>query len=177
MIVISRYKEEIKWAEGLDCIVYNKFKGKNKLENIGREAHTYLHHIITNYDNLTDCVFTQANPFDHIPNFLNELKKPFNDFTTFGALEIDNYIKEDGIYRYGALIATKDLRDITVKLLDIFEIKTDKINTAYFGIFGVSKNRILRYSKEQYERANELANEPLFAYAFELIWKTLYAPD
>ena len=40
-----------------------------ELPNIGREAGTYLHHIVTQWDALADItVFLQGEPRDHIPN-------------------------------------------------------------------------------------------------------------
>ena len=68
-IIISRYNENLKWTleypyNKYKYIVYNKgnndfFEKKNvinviNLPNVGRESHTYLYHIITNYDNLKD---------------------------------------------------------------------------------------------------------------------------
>lgn len=38
-----------------------------RLPNVGREADTYLHHILTHYDGLEDVtVFLQGNPLDHM---------------------------------------------------------------------------------------------------------------
>jgi hypothetical protein len=46
-----------------------------RLPNIGREADTYLTHIIDNYDNLGDItIFCQGNPFDHSPDMLKLLE-------------------------------------------------------------------------------------------------------
>jgi hypothetical protein len=68
-VIISRYNEDLKWTtEGIfnnfKYIVYNKgdnedFEKANviqvvNLPNFGRSTHTYLHHIITNYNNLGD---------------------------------------------------------------------------------------------------------------------------
>jgi len=88
-IVIAKYSENISWiydlvklnsdligcvyiydksdaADAADACEGIKFK-KIKLKNIGREAETYLHHISTNYDTLSEyTVFFQGNPFDHV---------------------------------------------------------------------------------------------------------------
>ena len=72
-IIVARYNENIRWlkSEISNCIVYtkgNKLHIENEihLENVGRESETYLHYIITNYDNLPDVVvFTQARISDH----------------------------------------------------------------------------------------------------------------
>ena len=72
-VIIARYREDVSWADGLgyDYVVYDK--GGNDdvnalpLPNIGREAHTYLTHIVTEYDHLAPMnVFLQGDPFDHI---------------------------------------------------------------------------------------------------------------
>lgn len=73
-IVIARYNETLDWARDIPykTHVYNKgdtgfLEGSIPLENIGREAHTYLHFIVENYNSLPECVlFLQGNPFDHI---------------------------------------------------------------------------------------------------------------
>jgi hypothetical protein len=85
-IVIARYNEDISWInkipsktkitiynKGIDDIKYPSIK----LPNVGRESHTYLTHIIDNYDNLADTtIFTQGEPFFHSPNFIELVKEP-----------------------------------------------------------------------------------------------------
>lgn len=82
-VVIARYNENLDWINIFDdckdvrLFVYNKsdknwqYEGKStmsmcSLDNIGREAHSFLHHIVTNYDNLAEkTMFLQGHPFDH----------------------------------------------------------------------------------------------------------------
>jgi len=74
-IVIARYTENIQWAMAYNdiSIIYNKsseielpFQTVKYLHNYGREGHTYLYHIIKNYNNLaTKTIFLQADPFIH----------------------------------------------------------------------------------------------------------------
>jgi hypothetical protein len=72
-IIVARYNENIEWlnSEMSNCIIYNKgnklyIENEISLENLGRESETYLHYIITNYNNLPDVVvFTQARISDH----------------------------------------------------------------------------------------------------------------
>jgi hypothetical protein len=104
--IISRYNEDVRWTRFLqgNIIIYNK--GKNNINiniernnikiiniyNIGREGHTYLYHIINNYDNLKDkTIFLQGNPFDHSPNIL-ELLCMVDNFTDVQSLSV-YYIK------------------------------------------------------------------------------------
>lgn len=71
-IVISHYQENLDWVFKIPSSHYSKLTIYNKgtpkdyskfvnigavihtLPNVGREVHTYLHHIIKNYDNLSD---------------------------------------------------------------------------------------------------------------------------
>jgi len=72
-IVIARYNESLDWLD--TCLtpeqrrsvwVYDKGTS-GSLPNIGREAHTYLTHIIENWDNLPERVyFLQGDPFPHL---------------------------------------------------------------------------------------------------------------
>jgi hypothetical protein len=76
-VVVSRYQEKIDWTSGIkDCIIYNKGPTTPdsvhpviSLPNVGREGHTYLYHIVQNYDQLDDhTCFLQGHPFDHTPD-------------------------------------------------------------------------------------------------------------
>jgi len=80
-IVIARYNENLDWIKELPknikVTIYNK--GINDidypfipLENIGRESHTYLYHIIHNYNKLAEkTIFCQGGPIIHSPDFIN----------------------------------------------------------------------------------------------------------
>ena len=84
-LVISRFNEDISWIKkvpsSIKVTIYNK--GKNdisfdsiNLPNVGRESNTYLEHILRNYHQLaTTTIFSQADPFDHSPYFLQLLNK------------------------------------------------------------------------------------------------------
>lgn len=77
-IVISSYKEDILWISNIGpenkIFIYNKggYSNTIPLPNVGREAHTYLHHICFQYGNFSDYIFFfQGNPFDHTRECLN----------------------------------------------------------------------------------------------------------
>jgi hypothetical protein len=91
-IVVARYNENIDWLSELpvswQIIVYNKGAANISqhildlpnitvipLENVGREAGTYIYHMMTQYNSLADItIFTQANPFDHAPEMIAAIK-------------------------------------------------------------------------------------------------------
>jgi len=75
-IVVSRYNENLDWLLPYKnwVIIYNKgkpilnspFKKIINIENVGRESHTYLYHIIHNWNNLSDItLFIQGKISDH----------------------------------------------------------------------------------------------------------------
>lgn len=74
-IVVARYQENVDWVHTLpkDIQVHVYTKGLD-VPNVGRESSTYLHHIITQYDSLTDeVIFCQGDPFDHVPDFIQRV--------------------------------------------------------------------------------------------------------
>lgn len=100
-IVVARYKEtDLEWIKQINdhsTFVYLYDKSGDKcylpiveycanyifIDNIGaNEAHTYLQHIVSNYDALADVtIFCQAYPFDHCRDFLDRIKEPCENFT------------------------------------------------------------------------------------------------
>lgn len=89
-LVVARYKEDVAWAHNFRKTVYDKSGGKPYpgavvLPNVGREAHTYAEHVARRYDDLAEVtVFTQGNPFDHVPDFADESRKPTTTFRALG---------------------------------------------------------------------------------------------
>ncbi|MFD2572596.1 DUF3431 domain-containing protein [Spirosoma soli] len=85
-LVVARYTENLNWLRklptGLHTTVYDKSPDHSAgpaaivLPNIGREAHTYLHHIVSRYDTLAEwTVFCQGKPFDHAYDFKKSLRE------------------------------------------------------------------------------------------------------
>lgn len=73
-VVVAQYREDISWTQALPYKVTVYTKNTGLLPNIGREAHTYLYHIITRWNDLADyTAFVQGNPFDHSPGLIDRL--------------------------------------------------------------------------------------------------------
>lgn len=73
-IVIAHYNEDLSWVdkyrENNRVFIYSKgenVQGK-KLNNVGREAHTYWYHILHVEDKAEYTVFLQGDPFAHTDN-------------------------------------------------------------------------------------------------------------
>ena len=111
-IVIAHYNEDLSWLkdELKSATIYSKGGDKNSpsvpchvLPNIGREGHTYLHHIVANYDTLADVtIFLQGHIDDHISISLKDIKKRSlatkpGRVTTFPFRELELFDHWDGI--------------------------------------------------------------------------------
>jgi hypothetical protein len=79
-LVIARYDEDLSWADkiNVDKFIYNKgideIENSIKLNNIGLEPHTFLYHIVNNYNNLSDhTFFLQGRPHDHYADIENKI--------------------------------------------------------------------------------------------------------
>jgi hypothetical protein len=155
-IVIARYNENLDWAFPYNdiAIVYNKgdnnipdFLKRINIQNVGREGHTYLYHILNNYCELSSrTIFLQADWFPH------------NETILYG---IDNYDKHLPVQPMGLVY----LRDKAIPPLHIeqkftrhtyygFKYMTihvtgdqDYVGDAYFLDRGVIGN-MLNYKKE-----------------------------
>ena len=95
-LIIARYNEDIDWLTQVPpdytIFLYNKGRALApspalervthyvRLPNTGREGDTYLHHMLYNMGKADSfSVFTQANPFEHAPDFLALLSERFSD--------------------------------------------------------------------------------------------------
>lgn len=174
-IVIAKYNEDIKWLFPFKdiTIIYNK--GINninmdrfetiRLPNIGRESHTYLYHIINNYDNLADkTIFLQGSIIDHK---IFNLEDYFKDDDFIGKLDIlkldklknkiEHYGKWKIDYKNGDMkICNYTPYDWITKIIGIdiqnnIDINIDFINVVWGANFAVSKRLIHSKPKEFYE--------------------------
>lgn len=92
-LVVARYQEPLNWLrkvpKAIRVTVYNKHEQPEQsavqLPNVGREAHTYLHHLVSRYDDLDEwTVFCQGKPFDHAYDFHHSLRAFAADPSSIG---------------------------------------------------------------------------------------------
>ena len=85
-LVVAHYTENLNWLRNLPASIQKTVYTKGPevqpehnhlpLPNIGREAHTYLHHLVSQYDSLADwTIFCQGKPFDHAYDFKKTLRE------------------------------------------------------------------------------------------------------
>ena len=184
-LVVARYLEDLSWLRNIPpqirATVYDKSAGGN-LPNVGREAHTYLHHIVARYGNLAPLtVFCQGKPFDHCFDFRKTLR------------ELAQNPNVEGFRWLGHIIDTDDARGLRLfvpwsKNDDGHELDLNGFHRALFGFEGppeyvfqlgaqfiVSREVIRARSRPFYERALQISIDfPDAAHCFERTWDRVF---
>ena len=201
-IIVARYNENIDWlsSDMSNCIIYNKgdkldIENEIFLENVGRESDTYLHYIITNYNNLPDVVvFTQARISDHkgsddinyLMNIKNEAlvnsksKNFMIHYDTGQCLYFDNDWNCKNNY-YWSEFNYKNNNQITFLEWFTTNIGLKYPNPIYIyqnAIFAVKKENIINKPIEYYEKLIlelKYHNNPIEAHFFERSWYYIFS--
>ncbi|AKD57212.1 DUF3431 domain-containing protein [Spirosoma radiotolerans] len=119
-LVVAHYTENLNWLRnlptGIRTTVYTKSPEPITephtlpLPNIGREAHTYLHHLASRYDSLADwTIFCQGKPFDHAYDFKKTIREFDSERSELSGTGIDPGATQLRSFRwFGHLIDTDD---------------------------------------------------------------------
>lgn len=200
-LVVSRFREDLRWLrrvpEGIRITIYNKGEDPalpvafperlgltlSYLPNEGREAHTYLTHLLARHaDPAPVTIFCQGHPFDHAPDFHARLRA-----LAEGAERPDPFLW------YGFLEETDDPfgRRLFVpwsKNPERSELTTGRLHEELFGEpspalfhfrggaqFAVSGEALRARPAEFYRRALELSvSMPLAAHSYERLWDRVF---
>jgi hypothetical protein len=191
-IVVARYNEDVSFLNNYKdiTIIYNKGKDDLnhdfniiKLPNIGRESHTYLYHIINNYDNLADkTIFFQGKIDDHhvLPlneyfsddNFTGKKTKHNVDFIKTRIKHFGKYLKD---LKSGNLRASKMTPLEWLEECGIYDIKDFEL--VWGANFSVLKSVILKKPKIFYENLIKYVDKhmnPEEGHYFERSWNIIY---
>ena len=180
-LVISRYKEDLGWEENYDTIIYNKGKSipsTISLPNVGREGHTYIYHILSNYENLDEyTVFLQGNPFDHTRDLFYKLKE-FEELQS----KPDFFHLCNEILMDDAKGKPNHWVDLPVSYYynDLFKIPRTEFIYGSGAQFIVSKNRILSRPKSFYSNIMkhlETNINPTSVYCYERMWQYIFGTE
>lgn len=190
-IVIARYKEDVSWTEQFNNVeIYNKDEvientrhHQTLLNNIGREAHTYLFHVVDCYDDLDDITcFLQGDFFVHTNEFFPQYKMTkdnpnlVEDFHNIFFENLDNGFSKT--FQNFPLDHCED--DVIV---DWFKEKIDINNLVdatnakicWGACFSVTKEKIHSRSREYYLNLLQEANQnTLFPWWAERSWYYIF---
>jgi hypothetical protein len=211
VIVVSRYNEKLEWLKEhpfnlYPVIIYNKglnddFYKPDKLikiiniENVGRCDHTYLYHIIHNYDNLHDIIvfLPGSSNAEYRINRCRQLILHIEQQNK--AVFLCTHTNMDYLYDFQLdYWQATSLENNSVNPENKLKISTIrpfgkwfkamygdiKINyISWNGLFSVSKLDILQHSKSYYERLIlELSDSsnPEAGHYFERSWEAVFYP-
>lgn len=174
--VVAKYNEDTVWVKDLPgkVIVYDKsvapFAGSVALPNVGREAHTYAEHVARNYEALTDVVvFSQGNPFDHVPSFIDDVREPVAGFRAYGRHTLESFADGDPCHR--GLPLAEFFRELTGRDMP------EKVLFKPGAVFAATREVLHSYPKTWWRRlADKLAAPETQSWApwtMERLWREL----
>ncbi len=205
-IIVSRYDEDISWLEeykDFNIYIYNKganieTKHSNKvlsLPNVGRESHTWIYHIVENYNNLDAVnIFLQGRvddlgimAFTDPKDYLVKTIKYGFSVSRMGLLGPLHWKKNVGIEkdkRYkskwedGEISRSKQgFRDFAK---DLFPKIPIFVATSYGGCFAVTNQKIKKYDLNFYKdilRILEKHQNPIEGHFMERLWCYLFTEN
>jgi hypothetical protein len=190
-LVVARYQEDLAWLRRVPrtirrC-VYDKGGGADSAEplaNVGREAHTYLHHIVSHYDRLADLtVFVQGKPFDHVPDLHRRLRgwaeraEPEVSFCWLGFLVDEDDRTGSRLFRRWSKNPEGRWLDMAGFWREVFAPEPCPETFVFFGgaNFAVTRTAIHRRARDFYGKALGVAEQfPDAAHCFERTWSHVF---
>jgi hypothetical protein len=180
-LVIARYKEDLGWEENYNSIIYNKgefIPNAISLPNLGREGHTYMYHILSNYNNLDEyTVFLQGNPFDHSRDLFSKLKEfeELQDKPDFFPLCHEILTDDDKGKPHHWLNIP-----VAYYYNNLFKLPRTEFIFGSGAQFIVSKKRILSRPKSFYWnilKHLETSIDPTSGYCYERMWQHIFGTE
>jgi len=213
-IVVSRFNEDLRWTMEapfnlFKYIVYNKGINDNfnktnvkqiiNIKNVGRCDHTYLYHIIENYNNLSDIIvfFPGSINLDwkkkkakrilnniiksnyskayFIGSYVKDVKEKFKNF------RLDNYKSADktNLLLNNESILKKCVIRPYCNWYNFFFGNTQAHWVTMCGVFSLDKKDITQHSLERYQRLIQTVNthsNPEAGHYLERSWGVIFYP-
>ncbi len=196
-IVVARYREQVDWTRNvprkMHVTIYDKGGDLDpaavpratveRLENVGFEAHTYLHHLITRYDRLAPLTFfCQGHPFDHAHDLHKVLRgvvaggETIDDFRWLGFIIDSDDPKGERLFMPWYKNEDGRRLDLDGFYRALFDVPAPPWTHFYVGAqFALPRARALHRPRDFYERALELAvHFPDGGACFERVWDRVF---
>jgi len=196
-VVVARYRESIAWTRNVPknarVVIYDKGGDLcpresaraelRRLENVGFEAHSYLHHIVTRYQTLAPVtVFCQGHPFDHARDLHKILRRlcagteGVDEFRWLGFIvDSDDPAGERLFVNW---YKNRDKRRLELERFCMELLGESARAWSHFHVgaqFAINRELVWRQPKSFYERARAMALEfPDGAACFERVWDRVF---
>lgn len=193
-LVVAHYHENLNWLRRVPSTIQKTIYSKADtplpiphlpLPNVGREAHTYLHHLVTRYDSLADyTVFCQGKPFDHAYDFHHSLRAfaagnlPVTPFQWLGHI-IDTDSADGQLFREWSKNDTGEGLDLAGFHRQLFGKDGPQDYPFYLGAqFVVSRDLVQRQPWNFYQKALEMSLRfPDAAHCYERMWDRIFGVE
>jgi hypothetical protein len=212
-IVISRYNEDLSWTTKVPFnkykyIVYNKGDNEDynktnilrsyNIKNQGKCDHTYLYHIVHNYNNLSEIVVFLPGCLDVFFKYskatiLLDLIEKYNEAFFIVDYESSNNILDE--YYYFKVDDYKSMSQSNLEKNSDIHFRKSKVrpfgkwytqnfdcdisNVSLFGIFSVNKKDIYNHDKSYYYKhmqSFEGAKNDELSHYYEKAWEAVLYP-
>tara|TARA_B100000989_G_C19516628_1_gene461995 strand:+ start:1639 stop:2334 length:696 start_codon:yes stop_codon:yes gene_type:complete len=205
-LIISRYSEDISWLEkfpDFKITIYNKGKELSNskfykivnLPNVGRESHTWIYHIVKNYNNLEDVtIFFQGRiddlgcmVYSNPKKYIQKVKKYGFAPSRYGMLGPyhwdwnvgikDNPKYKDAWERNKISKSKLGFREFSKKLFPEIPIF---VATSYGGCFAITKETIKKYDLKFYQNLLNLlkkSKNPIEGHYMERLWCYMFTKN
>ena len=205
-LIIARYNEDLEWLKqysDFKITVYNKGnKLKDEpiydvinLENKGRESHTWLYHIVKNYNNLNKInIFLQGkindlncmaykNPNDYLKK-INKYGFAASRYGLLGPLHWEWNVNIDKDMRYKNQWENNEIsrsrvgfRNFSKKLFPNMPLL---VATSYSGCFAVKKEIIQQHNLVFYQKLLDILSyhkNPIEGHYMERLWCYIFTQN
>ena len=200
-LVVARHEEDLRWLRRVPSLlrisVYNKGGSRpltDKLEdrmklavlplsNEGREAHSYLTHLVQRYRTLAEItVFCQGHPFDHAPDLhkrlrgLAEGRERPEPFLWYGFLEETDDSEGERLF----VPWSKNPERRKLETWRLYQKLFGEPSPEFFHFrggaqFAVTREAVMKRPLEFYLRALDLVTAiPFCSHSYERIWDRLF---
>ena len=198
-LIISRFDEDLDWLKRYNnykIVIYNKgnpiydrdFKNTIKLKNVGRESHTWLYHIVKNYNNLNEInIFLQGRiddlgcmAYKDPQKYIKKIDKygfVASRYGLLGPLHWSHNVGIENDIRYKKAWIKREITRSEIGFRKfskrIFPNIPYFVSTSYGGCFAVNKSTIYRNNIEFYENLLNIVSEnknPIEGHYLERLW-------
>lgn len=205
-LIISRYREDLSWLKShneFKIYIYNKgpkikdnqFKNIVNLKNVGRESHTWLHHIVNNYNKLDDVnIFLQGRiddlncmAFKNPNDYLKDLNKFGFSASRYGILGPFHWKWHVGIEQNKKYKQSWDDLEISRSSIGfrkftegLFPRIPRVVATSYGGCFAIKKELIRNYDINFYSNLLEILSQhknPIEGHFMERLWCYIFTKN
>tara|TARA_B100000242_G_C42998756_1_gene463950 strand:- start:26 stop:730 length:705 start_codon:yes stop_codon:yes gene_type:complete len=205
-IIVARFNEDISWLKpykDFNLMIYNKGSdlpnpiNKNiiKIKNVGRESHTWLFHIVNNYNNLDDInIFLQGriddlgcmaykNPYQYLKQ-IDKYGFAVSRYGILGPYHWKWHVGIDKDIRYKKKWENESISRSNIGFRSfakkLFPEIPWIIATSYGGCFAVKKELIRSYNLSFYKSLLDILSshkDPIEGHYMERLWCYMFTKN